>query len=301
QKKLIDAAVSTNRQNAWTLLRALDIKLREALIYLPPYDQKHLTAEIEVMRIFLQKSNPSALCNTGFRFKSVTATRSGVQSQQKAEDTDPTTIQQGSTPDPLLTQTSSNPKPSFMFTDIERKWIVAENIFSTSEPTDCELRDISNCVVDLRPIGGALRALNCHRVKNSIIICAPFSGAATIRHAHKCLVILAVRQLRFESTNSVRVYTHCSSHPVIERSSGMQFASYPSELLQNSDANCVVTQTPNLFHLVDDFNWLKRTHSPNWSLVDTTKNDPVAQQLCFLLNDNHKPLNEALQCLEQAL
>ncbi|KAJ2080688.1 hypothetical protein H4R24_002879 [Coemansia sp. RSA 988] len=298
QKSLINDAAG--RQDAWTQLRALDTKLREALIYLPPYDQKHLTAELESLRKSLQKGNPSSLRNTGFRFKSATITRPDIEARQNTSTENLKTTQQGSTSDPRLMYVSGNAKPSFMFTDIERQWVVADNTASVSEPTDCELRDISNCVVDLRPIGGVLRALNCHRVCNSIIICTPFSGAATIRHAHKCLVILAVRQLRFESSKNVGVYTHCSSHPVIERSSGMYFAPYPSDIFQNSETFPIISQTPNMFDQVDDFNWLKRTHSPNWSLVDTASNDPVTQQLWSILNSNSKSLDAALACLEQS-
>ncbi|KAJ2878184.1 hypothetical protein H4R27_005921, partial [Coemansia aciculifera] len=134
-------------------------------------------------------------------------------------------------------------------------------------PTDCELRDITNSVVDLRPISHSLRALNCHRIQNSIVICGPFAGSVTVRDSNNCVLVLGARQFRLENSQGVDVYLYCTSHPIIEKSSGIRFASYPTELrtphIEQEFGTSQLGLQPNSFDRVDDFNWLKRQASPN--------------------------------------
>ncbi|KAJ2889944.1 hypothetical protein GGI21_006368, partial [Coemansia aciculifera] len=151
-------------------------------------------------------------------------------------------------------------------------WVVADSLSllgseSTHGPTDCELRDISNCIIDLRPISHSLRALNCHRIQNSVIISGPFAGSVTVRDSSSCALVLGARQFRLENSQSVSVFLYCTSHPIIEKSSGVRFAPYPVELqssrVEQEFSTSQLALQPNSFDQVDDFNWLKRQASPN--------------------------------------
>ncbi|KAJ2309218.1 hypothetical protein IWW52_005754, partial [Coemansia sp. RSA 2704] len=235
-------------QDAGTRLRALDSALREAFIYLPGYDQKKLLAELEGLRTLLHKRNSASSRNTGFRFKAAsTKPRTAAQPPPSKQPEPPLLAERP-------TQAPTGNSGVFSFTGVSNQWIVASSNLADNSAgsADCELRDISHCVIDLRPVAGSLRALNCHRVENSLIICGRFSGSATVRDSKHCVMVLGVRQLRFESSCHVDVYTYCTSHPIIEKSSDMRFAPYPQPFgLQMTDP------LPNLYDKVEDFNWLK--------------------------------------------
>ncbi|KAJ2665937.1 hypothetical protein IW148_001295 [Coemansia sp. RSA 1199] len=277
QAEKTQITLCASQHNVQNRVRELDSKVREALIYLPPYDQKQLTKELDALRALVQKSNPASSRNTGFRFKTATA-RPSVAKQTVVEPVPATE---------LATKHGSAPTPSILFSKITSQWIVATN--NGDEPTDCELRDISHCVVDLRAVSHHIRALNCHRMEGSIVICHPFAGSATIRDAQNSIVILGVQQLRFEGCKGVDVYTHCTSHPVIERSTSMRFSPYPAFVYS------IDNPLSSMHDRVEDFNWLRRQHSPNWTLVDPETLDVLWK----LLEDPKQLLQDALAHVPQ--
>ncbi|KAJ1940288.1 hypothetical protein GGF37_004035, partial [Kickxella alabastrina] len=191
----------------------------------------------------------------------------------------------------------SGEKGSFVFSGIDSKWIVASPCSNNSVQTDCELRDISNSIVDLRPISNTLRALNCHRITNTLIICHALAGSATIRDSHRCTVVLGVRQFRLENSELVHVLLHCVSHPIIERSKGVRFAEFPSVLQSESMIHGMdvagLRGLENMFDRVDDFNWLRRQASPNWRVHAGMADDGMWS----LVDDESKPRERVLDGL----
>ncbi|KAJ2468411.1 hypothetical protein GGI02_003703 [Coemansia sp. RSA 2322] len=302
QKEAITAMVAQS-QDASQAVRELDSSLREAYIFLPPYDLKRFNNDLEELRALLQQKR-GASKKQGFKFKSAVARPSNAVS------TIVNTASPSSADLPVAEPTyngvhmppAPSTRPSYSFTGIDDRWIAADPLQLLGEdrlqgPTDCELRDISNSIVDLRPISHSLRALNCHRVQNSVVICGPFSGSATVRDSAGCAMVLGVRQFRLENSRAIDVYLFCTSHPIIERSSGVRFAPYPLELQSSQiqrefDATQLSSQ-PNSFDKVDDFNWLKRQASPNWSLQ---KFLPSANDWA-LLDDASRPCTQSLHAL----
>ena len=62
-------------------------------------------------------------------------------------------------------------------------------------------------------------------------------------------------------------YVHANSHPIIEHCSSLRFAPYPTlptHLAPALEAAGLRTEH-NQWDCVDDFDWLKASHSPNWS------------------------------------
>ncbi|KAI9505287.1 tubulin binding cofactor C-domain-containing protein [Coemansia spiralis] len=225
------------------MIRDLDTALREALVYLPAYDQKQLAKEMESLR---QLAKPS---KQGFRFKSAKPKPADIISKE----------------------TPTMPQTNTPVVQVSGKWV------APSLQADCELRDISHSIVDLRP-SGSIRALNCHRLHNTIVIAA-FDGSLTMRDSTNVLLIASVRQMRVENSTDISIHLYCSSRPVIEGSRGIQFAQCPAEMHR---------ELPNLFDRVDDFNWLKRQQSPNWSI-----GVPLGDEFWSLINGPTKP-HEAL-------
>ncbi|KAJ2518991.1 hypothetical protein GGI11_002703 [Coemansia sp. RSA 2049] len=302
QKRLIDEK-SLQNEDVGQMVRDLDSALREALVYLPPYDQKQLSKDLDSLRLAIQQKGRRDADGQAKGGTAMAGTRSGFRfrsAQSKSSTTTATTTSNNPTmktchdDDVLFADNSkpseNNPKPSnnaatgsasalslACVTNEWKKVTMPQQPGSTATPgsvdqTDCELRDISNSVIDLRQASNAIRALNCHRLNNSIIVCGPFAGSATVRDSVNCILVLAVRQMRLENSSSIDVYLHCSSRPIIEKSSGIRFAPYPpasSMSHQHSSLSAGVSELlalPNMFDAVDDFNWLRRQHSPNWSI-----------------------------------
>ncbi|KAJ2557401.1 hypothetical protein EV175_001368 [Coemansia sp. RSA 1933] len=284
QKRTIDGKIASN-QDVSQLVRDLDISLREALVYLPPYDQKQLSRDLESLRAAVQQQGKRAAGGGkpgGFKFKSARTTKLSIEKVQ--EDTNNPTPLQSVTDTTVSTNkkqadvvTSGSVDSSFVFTNITDEWKTVSGVPQQTEEgetggqqTDCELRDIASSIIDLRQVSDSLRALNCHRLRNSIVLCGPFAGSATIRNSVNCILVLAVRQMRLENSTHIDTYLHCSSRPIIEKSSAIRFAPYPPQSLaiqsRSSAAGNELLELPNMYANVDDFNWLKRQHSPNWSI-----------------------------------
>ncbi|KAJ2777684.1 hypothetical protein H4R18_005021 [Coemansia javaensis] len=282
QSGQIRAAVGAHR-DARAQLRALDDAVREALIYLPPYDQKQLAAAMDQLRLLLRQSSASSVRNAGFKFRSATTAKPAAAAAAATKDDE-------GVPEPPASGSSPAGR-SLCFSGLSGRWIAADAA-DEAQPTDCELRDIRSCVVDLRAAAGSLRALNCHGVEDSVVVCGALAGSATIRRSAGCVVALGAHQLRFEDSHNVDVLVHCTSHPVIERSTAMRFAPYPPAL---SGAQPDAGAQPSMHAQVHDFNWLRRQQSPNWSQAAAAP--AHLQPLWALLDDPRQPLDEALALL----
>ncbi|KAJ1667190.1 hypothetical protein IW140_001555 [Coemansia sp. RSA 1813] len=299
QKRLIDEKIA-EREDVSQMVRDLDIALREALVYLPPYDQKTLSKDLESLRLAVQQKQQQQRrtadgkprgklgAGGGFKFKSAKTkpVSFAVKKTQGVPDIDNDSNQLlslqpsnvsivgvATSTDGIQTGGSSSNSPSsFAFTHISNGWKIVhepQTAENDRDQTDCELRDISNSIVDLRHVSDSLRALNCHQLHNSIVICGPFAGSATIRDSTNCIVAVGVQQMRLENSAHIDTYLHCSSRPIIEKSSAIRFAPYSPLCSQHSSSSSAASDLlalPNMFNNVDDFNWLRRQHSPNWTI-----------------------------------
>src|SRR5271169_4946739 len=68
-------------------------------------------------------------------------------------------------------------------------------------------------------------------------------------------------------SRNTSIYLSCLSRPIIENSSEIGFAEYPSTIgervgIANVQEEWLVKE------LVEDFNWLRREHSPNWRVLE---------------------------------
>ncbi|KAJ2490619.1 hypothetical protein IWW37_002993 [Coemansia sp. RSA 2050] len=304
QKEEINALAARNKQDASQRIRELDSSLREAFIYLPPYDQKRLGKDLDELRAQHHQQRVSSKLQ-GFKFKSAAAKPNNALATASSSVAAAISEQQPSSEGSNAPALQHSAGSSHKFAGISDSWIVADmtsvlgNEGSSSSPTDCELRDITNSIVDLRQISHSLRALNCHRIQSSIIICGPFAGSVTVRDSNTCVLVLGARQFRLENSQRVDVYLHCTSHPIIEKSSSIRFAPYPAELrtprIEQEFGTSQLGLQPNSFDKVDDFNWLKRQASPNWSLQQASAL-PLAN-VWLLLDDASRPREKLAQAM----
>jgi hypothetical protein len=68
------------------------------------------------------------------------------------------------------------------------------------------------------------------------------------------------------------VYLSCSSRPIIENSTGIVFAEYPRTVAEKAGIDKQQEEWV-VKGLVEDFNWLRKEHSPNWSISEKLRED----------------------------
>jgi tubulin-specific chaperone C len=75
-------------------------------------------------------------------------------------------------------------------------------------------------------------------------------------------------------SRGVKVFLSCSSRPIIENCQDIEFAGYPSVIAEKVRLSGVEEEEWIAKEMVDDFNWLRKEHSPNWRIQrDTIKGE----------------------------
>ncbi|KAI1812810.1 tubulin-specific chaperone C [Poronia punctata] len=129
------------------------------------------------------------------------------------------------------------------------------------------LTNLDRCIVDMAvptsSAGVPFAGLALKSIKRSLVIAGHVAGPAHITGIEDSVVVVAARQVRMHDCKNVHVYLHCTSHPIIEDCSGVEFAPLPTHYVDDK----LATATPNQWDQVDDFKWLKDTQSPNWNIL----------------------------------
>lgn len=130
--------------------------------------------------------------------------------------------------------------------------------FALQDLTDCDVRLLSSSsVLWIRGLSGCT------------VFGLPVKGSIYVTQCKDCTFYLGSRQLRIHTSQRVDFYVHASSHPILEHCSALRFAPYPPlpAALGGEAPFAAVGIAPehNQWHLVDDFDWLKASHSPNWT------------------------------------
>ena len=74
------------------------------------------------------------------------------------------------------------------------------------------------------------------------------------------------------------VYLSCSSRPIIENSANIAFTEYPTVI--GKTIGVVLDREEWLVkELVEDFNWLRKEHSPNWRISQNPIGDDTWSQV----------------------
>lgn len=72
-------------------------------------------------------------------------------------------------------------------------------------------------------------------------------------------------------SRGVKVFLSCSSRPIIENCQDIDFAAYPSAVAEKAGIQVSMQKEEWLSReMVDDFNWLRKEHSPNWTIQKDT-------------------------------
>ena len=116
------------------------------------------------------------------------------------------------------------------------------------------------------------KSLWIRNLKNCEVFSLPVGGSIYVTACDTCVLYLGSRQLRMHTSKHVDFYIHTSSHPIIEHCERLRFAPYPTaqlppKLVSSAFGEAGLNPEANQWELVDDFDWLKATASPNWSVL----------------------------------
>lgn len=159
------------------------------------------------------------------------------------------------------------------------------NTLSASEETVNHI--VSRVVVDSQMLGvlkidtveksvvaldrNCLSTVHMSNVKDSIIFLGNVEGSVYLDNVQDSTLIINCHQFRIHKSNSVHVLVSCASRrPIIENCTGMEFSQFPETL---SDGRVVYR-----WETVDDFNWIRKERSDNWSTVEDSNDWRWLQQ-----------------------
>lgn len=139
----------------------------------------------------------------------------------------------------------------------------------STQEDDVLIENCSRCVIDLTTAASIFSAVHLVDCKDFILIARAISGSLFIDRCSNGIIVTGCHQFRMHTSNQVDCYLHVSSHPIIEDSTGIRFAKYPDifEEYEQDLKAAKISPDVNMFASVNDFNWLKQQHSPNWSLI----------------------------------
>lgn len=120
-------------------------------------------------------------------------------------------------------------------------------------------QNLKNCVVYDATVASA----NMSDLSNCIVLLPDVKGPIYISNATGCVFFVRCHQLRIRQSTSCRFYAGCT-RPVIEDSSSLEFGS--------------VEGWPKI-DVIDDFDWMRPSPSPNWTGVTALAGVPEPHNL----------------------
>ncbi|KAI8939718.1 hypothetical protein NX059_003468 [Plenodomus lindquistii] len=268
--------------------------VKDASSYIPAYDQRTYSQAVKALSDSLQAVRSTFNPPKRFAFKARKAAASKSsdappsdqsESSNRCKDassipssTDKQTVISTDTADPYVSASPARGteihRPSFSgSTQVTLSQLSGLHIVlppSASRATSAgTLSYLTDCVVDLTAATSAntpFDTLYLKNIKNSLIVCGRVAGAIHITDMQNSLLVTACHQFRMHASRDVDIYLHASSRPIFEGCTGLRFAPLPD--IYVTDA---ISQVPNQWNQIDDFEWLKSGLSPNFSILEVDK------------------------------
>jgi len=98
-------------------------------------------------------------------------------------------------------------------------------------------------------------------------------------------------------SRNTRVYLSCSSRPIIENSEGIGFAEIPTPIRDTLGLEQGGKEEWLEKELVEDFNWLRRDHSPNWRVLSETISDDIWSTILDMVTQGSASAKDILDLL----
>jgi hypothetical protein len=94
-------------------------------------------------------------------------------------------------------------------------------------------------------------------------------------------------------SRDTHVYLSCSSRPIIENATNIAFTEYPN-VIGKTIGVAVHSEEWLDKELVEDFNWLRKEHSPNWRISQDAIGDDTWTQVMELIDQGSAGSQELL-------
>lgn len=132
---------------------------------------------------------------------------------------------------------------------------------------DVLLSDLKCCTVRIFGTPSTLHLVN---LTHCTILAGPVTTSVFADDCNGCELALACQQLRVHNSVNCQIYLHVTSRAIIEDSAKILVAPYnwTYENLADHFKLAGLDSEVNNWNSVDDFNWLKDTQSPNWSILE---------------------------------
>ncbi|KAK8811508.1 hypothetical protein WA158_003242 [Blastocystis sp. Blastoise] len=114
-------------------------------------------------------------------------------------------------------------------------------------------------------------------VNSSIIFLHNINGSIYIENCHNSIFIIRGRQLRIHDSSSLFFSLYMINGPIFENCNDFHFVPFPQKLL--SLYHDCLSELPNHFDEIKDFNWLKTIHSPNFSSASSSSLDSLSSSM----------------------
>ena len=258
----------------------------EASYFLPPYDARACTAAVEKLKSDVAEVLALLAPRKKFSFKSKRKTKQEGDGDVKGAAGDTNSVSGDATssgnnddntstvPADLLAKVAAlqSAADASGYTDAVGKTFVFRNDMeceganNTHTLPDLVLERLTDCTIFIL---GSVRAMRCHDLERCKIFGGPVSGSAFFQKLQKCHVEISARQVRVHDAYDTGFYIRTLSRPIIEHSSDVHFApftfAYDGQIDNLKTAG--LHEETNAWQNVDDFGWIKKQHSPNWSVV----------------------------------
>ncbi|KAF8579077.1 hypothetical protein K439DRAFT_1638313 [Ramaria rubella] len=257
--------------------------LVDATPYLPSYDRGKCEQQIKVLEEFISRHR---IPKSKFAFK-----RKPISIAQA------TTVEVLSKSSPLtrpaeiktISSTSNLTLSSRSSTQLTLSSLIRPADIPSSEATtpaslprssDITLTDLRECLVNLFPprtsanvvdkIEPALTitALHAKQLQRVVLLIPPIEGSVLVHDVHNSIVVVGCHQFRMHDSTNTTVLLHVLSNPIIERSQDIRFGSYPNPLRHTFSKS--FQQRPSKHGMPQDFDWIKPSPSPNWTVLDSS-------------------------------
>ncbi|TID14436.1 TBCC-domain-containing protein [Venturia nashicola] len=256
----------------------LQREVSDASSQLPAHNQKSYSDQLKQLSENLQKSRGAFAPRHKFSFKNVNKVPSAapspaptVSTSQPPAETPEEPQDKGkynatlrSSTDKLIRRPSFTNATSINIFSHEGLHITippsAKNAITTST-----IHNITNCFIDISFLfsspSSSFATMNITEISESLLVAGRVKGALHVTNMRNSTIVAATGQLRMHQCENVSVYLRCSSDPIIEHCKKVRFAPLPQLFLQGGDNE---VEGLNRWNKVQDFQWIKAEHSPNW-------------------------------------
>jgi hypothetical protein len=255
-------------------------EVQDASSYSNEYDQRRYARDLREFKESLGKAKAAAAPKAKFSFKKKSAHKPlAVEVEAKpapaaAEDllsSSPKTHRPVYNTAPLTRPKSESPvREAFNYSDLSYKHDIRG-------VHDSDLVDLEHAVIDMHHHRDQSPAryfpkLDIRNVHGCLLITGRVGGATHVTRMRESVLVVGTGQLRLHDCEGVDVYLSCGSRPIIEDCTRIRFAPLPGVYGSFFDPNRSAASSSgsgskDQWDQVDDFNWLKQGHSPNWSIL----------------------------------